>query len=119
MKIAINNCYGGFSVGREVAEKLKEKGFEIGKPFISNFSKDGKKFSKESYYLSNETFNIEDEDYNAYRSHKSLIEAIQSSDNPNGALSNIIIVDIDDDEEWYIDNYDGVESIRRKGDVLG
>jgi len=105
MKIAINKCYGGFSISKEVADKLIKKGYSLGP---GDFSK-GK-----SFHINNETFNIKDDDYDKYRTHPDLIEAIETSSNPNGSYANIEIVDIPDDIEWEIDDYDGVETIHEK-----
>lgn len=119
MKIAINKCYGGFSVSHEVAVKLREKGHPI--------TLKGELYSDGSgpaigycYHLKNDDFkDIPDagnngfiEGFHNHRAHPDLIEAIETTENPNGRFSNIRIVDIPDDVEWEIDEYDGIETVR-------
>lgn len=127
MKVAINKCYGGFSVSHEVAVKLKEKGHPI--RLEGEMYRDGsgpvQRFlsNKMSYYLDNEDFiSVPDcgnlyvvaDGWHSHRAHPDLIEAIESSKDPNGHSSDIRIVEIPDDIEWEIDEYDGVETIREK-----
>ena len=45
MKIVKNNCYGGFSVSKEVADKLKEKGYDLGEGSKTNFTDGSSKWS--------------------------------------------------------------------------
>lgn len=99
MKIAINKCYGGFSISHECALLLRKKGVRI--TLEGDFG----------YYLRNEDFGIINDDYNAYRADPRLIEAIEESKNPSGRLSELKIVEIPDGTDWYIDEYDGLESI--------
>jgi len=111
MKIAINKCYGGFSISHEAALKLREKGVKVtleGEKFP-----DGSgplKYGKEDgYHLSNDDFDIKDDNYNLWRCDKRLIEVIEElgEKESSGRRSNIVIVDIPDDVEWEIDEYDG------------
>ena len=117
MKVAINVCFGGFSVSREVVDKLRAKGFDI--RVVGEYYRDGsgpiKKWGDdESYHLGNDDFRIIDEDYNKYRSHPALIKAIEESSEPSARFSEIRIVEIPDDADWEIDEYDGNETIREK-----
>ena len=107
MKIAINKCYGGFSVTNAVTKLLKEKGVNI--PDSSPLFKE----DDGCHHLSNEDFGIEDNDYNKWRADKRLIEAIEEvgEEKSSTRLSRIVIIDIPDDVEWEIDDYDGIESI--------
>ena len=94
MKIAVNKCFGGFSVSKAVYKELGLKWDGYG-------------------YLSNEDFDIEDENYYKWRQHPKLIAAIEKigDDKASGDLAKIRIVDIPDDVDWEIDDYDGIESI--------
>ena len=84
MKLVINCCYGGFSVSKEVYESL-------------NLDWDGFGF-------------IELE-----RNDPRLVEAVEKlKDRANGHGSNLKIVDIPNDVDWYIDDYDGIEIVREK-----
>lgn len=97
MKIAINKCFGGFSLSKSVFEELGVK-----------WDNDG--------YLSNEALGIKSDDYNKYRSDDRLIEAIEKIgiSEASGSMADIVIVDVPDDIEWELSNYDGIESIHEK-----
>ena len=117
MKIAINKCYGGFSLNNEAAKLLKEKGVKI--TFNGEYYSDGSGPKEtygheESHHLSNENFGINnDENYDAWRVDERLIEVIEKlgEENVGTRLSRIRIKEIPDDVEWYIDDYDGIETI--------
>lgn len=115
MKIAINNCYGGFSLNDKVAKILREKGVKV--TFAGEYYSDGSgpKIGN-SHYLSNEDFGIVDDNYNKWRSDKRLIEAIEEVgyENSGDRFSEIRIVEIPDDVDWEIEEYDGIESIHEK-----
>jgi hypothetical protein len=97
MKIAINSCYGGFSVSEEVYNELGFKwdgyGFVYGTPLEEKYK------DASNYY--------------AYRAAPELIAAIEKVglDKASGELSKIKIVDIPDDVAWEIDEYDGYERV--------
>lgn len=116
MKIAINKCYGGFGLSDAVHEKLIELGVphyktwreipEDDAPYVVDSDRPDETFSK--YYS-----NFRDDNK---RNNPLLIQAIEmvGIDRASAALANIKIVDIPDDVEWDIDNYDGVESVHEK-----
>jgi len=97
MKVAINRCWGGFGVSKEVFKALGMKWDNYG-------------------YLSNEDFGIKSDNYNAYRSDPRLIEAIEKVgvSKSSGAMAKIEIVEIPDDVKFEIENYDGQESIHEE-----
>jgi len=97
MKVAINKCWGGFSVSEEVYKELGIKWDDYG-------------------HLSNEDFGIKDDNYNAYRSDKKLIAAIEKVglEKASGELARIVIVNVPKDISWELDNYDGMESIHEQ-----
>ena len=121
MKVAVNKCYGGFNVSKEVALKLKAKGHYI--VMDGEYYKDGSgpcsSIFGNSYIVDNDTFNINSDNYYEYRTHKDLIEALESTENKNGECANIKIVEVKDGVEFMIDEYDGFERIITKYDVLG
>lgn len=95
MKILINTNYGGFSLSEAVYEKL-------------NIPWDGYGF------LQNEDLGIDSEDYYAYRADERLIAVVEELGlEKSGRGSDLGIVEIPDDCTcWYIDNYDGAETVR-------
>ena len=97
MKIVINKCFGGFGVTEAVFKELGKNWTGYG-------------------YLCNEYFNIDSDDYNAYRAHPDLIRAIEivGIEASTGELAELEILEIPDDVDWYIDEYDGNESIHER-----
>lgn len=97
MKIAINTCCSGFSLSPEVYEKLGLEWDGYG-------------------MLNNKALGIESNDYLQYRSHPALIEAIEAvgEEAASGFLSEIKIVEIPDDVQWEIQNYDGKETVHER-----
>ena len=95
MKIVINKCYGGFGVTEAV---MKEMGF----------TKDR--------YLDNNLLGIKDDNYMAYRADERLIKAIEKIGikKSTANLAELRIVEIPDDVEWEIDDYDGIETVHEK-----
>ena len=98
MKVVLNKCFGGFSVTEEVFKELKLSCKDYG-------------------YLNNETFNIDDNrNWEAYRAHPDLIKAIEKIgvENAGGACSELKIIEIPDGIEWYISDYDGIETLHEQ-----
>lgn len=94
MKIVINTYYGGFAVTEALYKELGFKWDGYG-------------------YLGNKDFGIEEENYEAYRTDKRLIAAIEKVGikESTGRYAALAIVEIPDDIEWEIDEYDGRESV--------
>lgn len=94
MKVVINKRHGGFSVSKKVYDYLGVEYDGYG-------------------YISNENFGIKSEDYQAYRTEPRLIEAIEKVgiEEAGGNFASLKIVEIPDDIEYYIDDYDGYETI--------
>ena len=101
MKIVINTCYGGFEVSCEVIQEL---GFH-------HKIKDCKQYKGIS--LSNADFGIESDNIYAYRTDERLIKAIEKigTEKASGSLARLKIIEIPDDVEYDICDYDGIESV--------
>ena len=102
MKVAINKCYGGFSVTEEVFKEL-------------GLTYDGYGF------LDNKNFDINSDNYYQYRSDSKLIEAIEKVGigAASGSCAEIEIIEIPDDVSWEIDEYDGIETIHECHRIWG
>jgi hypothetical protein len=85
-KIAINTCYGGFTLSEKALFLLKEKG-------LANTSCSCKKLERDD---------------------PRLIEVIEKlGEESSIPCGDIKIVKIPDDvKDWYIDEYDGMETIK-------
>jgi hypothetical protein len=97
MKVVKNICYGGFGISKAVFEKLgiEWKGYT---------------------YLNNKALDIKSDNWDAYRSDKRLISAIEEIgvDKASAEFAQLKIVEIPDGIEYEIDDYDGMETIREK-----
>lgn len=84
MKVVINDCFGGFSVSKEVYEAM------------------GKEWSGYGY------------DFDDDRTNASLIAAIEKigCEKASGSCAHLVIIDIPDNAtDWEIREYDGSEEV--------
>ncbi len=97
MKIVINRCFGGFSLSKKATEMYAEKkGLKPGKWNDSWDLYEGGDFL--------------DEDIS--RNDPVLIEVVETLGNgASGRHSELKIVDIPDDVNWVIKEYDGFEHV--------
>jgi hypothetical protein len=95
MKIVRNDCYGGFSVSQAVYKRL-------GIPW-------------DGYgYISNEDLGITG-DHHAYRTDERLISVVEElGKDANGRCADLEVIEIPDDVDWFISDYDGIETIHEK-----
>jgi len=85
MKVVKNSCYGGFSLSEEAYNYL-------------DLPWDGYGY-----------------DFNNHRDDPKLVEAVEAlGTKASGTCANLVIVEIPDDVEWFIDEYDGWETVREK-----
>ena len=116
MKVAINRCFGGFGLSEAAFEKLLErKGieFEVAtngrhSGLLTHYYRKGMA-GKEDAYLSYYDFTRD-------RADVDLIAVIEEmgAENASGKYAEIKIVEIPDDIEFEIDEYDGVEHVAEK-----
>jgi len=111
MKIAINKCYGGFSLSA-LAEKLiaERKGESI--TFWDNFTDKEVSFEEAmSCGCLRANSNLKELD----RNDPDLIAVIEEiGEMANTSVSDIQIIEIPDGVEWVIEEYDGVEWVSEK-----
>ena len=105
MKIVINTCFGGFSISDKALERYAElKGLKITNLSTDSFPQwyiDGIKDN--DHYLST---------YDISRTDPQLIQVVEElGEEANGSCASLKIVDIPDDVQWEIQNYDGSETI--------
>lgn len=88
MKIVVNRCWGGFGLSQEAYEAL---GAEW----------DGYGYSHR--YSDND------------RADPKLVEVVERlGDRANGSCAELRVIEIPDGIDWYIDDYDGMETVREK-----
>lgn len=94
MKIVINTCFGGFGISRECAKHMADAGDEIALDGFNTGS-----FSLDIYP----------------RDSKTLVKAVEELGKAaNSDYSDLKVVEIPDDVDWIIDDYDGVETIHER-----
>lgn len=107
MKIVINSDFGGFSLSDAAFERYLElKGIEFARtstPFGSaNYYKAGH-IDEDDYYLSY---------YDIKRDDPILVQVVEEmGEEANGHYSSLKVVEIPDDVEWILQEYDGAEHI--------
>lgn len=131
-KVILNKCFGGFGVSKEAYELYaKKKGIDVFhytqanlKNEIYTYATDDNRsfdfyFTKDfgdNVYISNEDFkkyflNLNED----FREDKTLIEVVEElGEKTNAFYSNLKIVEIPDDLDYIIDNYDGIETLHQK-----
>ena len=88
MKIVINSCFGGFSLSKEAYEFLGLKWDDYGYAYIDD----------------------------AKRTDPDLIRCVETlgSEKASGFCAELHVIEIPDDVEWKIYDYDGIESVHEK-----
>jgi hypothetical protein len=105
IEIVINKCYGGFGLSELAIRTLRQRNVEwanevvlFGETYENGAVKDSNFDSYNPYKLS--------------RDDKDLVQVVKDlGEKAYGEYSKLSIVDIPDDVEWEIDDYDGFESI--------
>ena len=111
-KVAINRCFGGFGITNVAFEKLLDrKGIAFDK-----VEKENSAFLGASYYeaghAGDDAHYISDYDFYQHRDDADLIAVLEEMGaEANGWAAEIAIVDIPDDIEWHIAEYDGIEHV--------
>ena len=139
MKIAINKCYGGFSLSDKAIEMImKRKGLGCYRykktkshyrDGVDEYTRldgnDPKSFIRYSTIdLGEKIEEIPNEHYwyyrNLERTDEDLISVIEElGDESSGEYSSVKVIEIPDDIDWEIDDYDGIETIHEKHRVWG
>jgi hypothetical protein len=91
MKIVINVCFGGYSLSAEAYS-------ELGIPW------DGYGY-----------------EYEGDRTNPKLVEVVEKlgEEAADGRFSKLKVIEIPDDVDWYIDEYDGSETVREQSRSWG
>jgi hypothetical protein len=139
MKVVINRCFGGFGLSPEALLWLYKKSFdfegfkykveeyfgdlESDKPLSFKESlkkwkeyKSSKKKDKDSLFVTvftpDEKHVLSYERSEKFRTHPLVIECVEKlKGKADGACADLKIVEIPDGVDWYINEYDGLESI--------
>lgn len=112
MKIVINGCFGGFHLS-PLAETLiaKKKGIDI--KFKDGF--DGKEISTDQALSQDGILFIHSNLGRLSRDDADLVSVVEEiGEAASTSVSELYVVEIPDDVDWVIDEYDGMEIIAEK-----
>lgn len=132
-KVILNKCFGGFDVSKEAYMLYaKKKGLTlylyesefINRKFIYKKANDDNSIFRH-YFIKDMGDNVEisNEDYEKYclylkdehREDPILIEVVEElGEKASGRFGNLKVVEIPDDLEYVIDEYDGIETLHQK-----
>lgn len=131
-KVILNKDYGGFGISKKGYELyVKKKGLDLymyetefmGKDFIYKKTDNDVLFTQYFTKDFGDNADISEKDYRHYnlnldeghREDPILIEVLEElKEEANGNYSNLKIVEIPDDLDYVIDNYDGIETLHQK-----
>lgn len=105
MKIVLNRCFGGFSISKKAAEFMANNGCERAKKELEESERqDGHWYG----------FGFVKGVSGGYdRTSEHLVLAVETlGKEANGDLSSLVVVEIPDGIDYYIDEYDGMETVR-------
>lgn len=112
MKIVINKCYGGFGgISYTAAKLLIDRGWKVS----DGFTEDGGDYVDKDakILLWRKEYSIIES--NVSRTDKDLVEVVEIlGGDADGTYSSYSVVEIPDDVDWQIDEYDGLEWIAEK-----
>lgn len=131
MKVVVNRCFGGFNLSNKaLLELIKRNSKYVEKMDVNNYFKDKDEILrdfvefdveyKQHRYLNmllkdSYLYMIKDKYLENFRSDPDLINIIEDlGEKSFGKYANLEIVMIPDDIKWYIDDYDGRETIREE-----
>lgn len=131
MKIVVNKCFGGFGLSRKAIKRYFELigkecyfyeqtkySYRDGKEeySITSENNSGSFVSCSTKYLGDKIDKVPNEYYFSHydieRTDSNLIKVVEElGSEADGNFANLRVVEIPDDIEWEIDDYDGVETV--------
>ena len=116
MKVVINKCYGGFGLSDKAIDRLKELAKKHGDKKLIKLIEENKMSKRDREINKQKYWGLHWID----RTHPLLIKVIEElKEEANGTFAELKIVEIPDDVEWGIEEYDGIEWISEKHRVWG
>jgi hypothetical protein len=114
MKVAINTCFGGFSLSEAAFEKMLERmGIEFEKAKDNTYKSLGIIHYYRKGMVDKDEGYLSPYDFTNNRASEDLIAVIEELgvEKASGKYAEIKIVEVPDDVKWHIDEYDGVEHV--------
>ena len=120
MKVVINECHGGFGLSHEAKLEFWKKK-EEGKIYWTSCPDVHKSYSRKPIPNPDATYDagIDEKDYVSFadipRDDSDLIVIVEKlKEKANGRFAELKVVEIPDDIEWEIEEYDGAEWVAEK-----
>ena len=112
MKVVINTDFGGFGLSSEAMERVLDLK-------RITYYKETDKYNNVHFYTKAQNANEVDNqyicEYDLERDDPALIQAVEEfKEKANGRYSDLKVVEIPDDVDWVIHEYDGREHIAEK-----
>jgi len=106
-KVVVNACFGGFGLSHEAIMRYAELSM------INLIRVEGEILSICHYYKDVVSEDTYFSPYDLERDDPILVQVVEEmGEAADGDMSELRIADIPDDVLWYIDEYDGVETVR-------
>lgn len=129
MKIVINKCYGGFGLSHKAIMRYFEiKGMDVGvykqlggfnsSTYIKHSENEINRLTT-AYFIGKQQDILECCDNDKYfwdgmlkRTDPALVQVVEElGEEASGAFAELEVVEIPDDIDWYIHDYDGLETV--------
>ena len=118
MKVLVNKCFGGFGLSQEALERLVDLG--VPESVDTDDAPEGFYIGRWSEKSLERRFSLLDGPFflpsrEEWRDHPLMIQVVEElGAAANGRFAELEIVEIPDDVQWGIDDYDGIETIHEK-----
>lgn len=111
-KVVINRCFGGFGLSDEAFERLlNAKGVSFVKVARENSELFGPDYY-EAGHINEESHYISQYRYTTQRDDADLVRIVEELGEKSwGRFAELKIVDVPDEVEWHISEYDGLEEV--------
>lgn len=114
MKVVINKCHGGFGLSNVAFEALLDKKGIAWEKTADDGSLIGPNYYQKGHLGDKEYF-ISEYDHYESRNCQALIQIVEKfGSDANGWASELKILEIPDDVEWTVMEYDGLEWVAEK-----
>lgn len=116
VKVVVNACYGGFGLSEKAILRYGEiKGLNLVK-IQTTYGEGDDAWTTDHYAING----IDDDEHYFYysdleRNDPVLVQVVEElGSDSDGDYASLRIADVPDDAKWYIDDYDGIETIREE-----
>jgi hypothetical protein len=116
MKVVINECYGGFGLSQEAIKRLIKMGMTVGDNDCDIYAYEDEEVDdllEETMGLGK--YHIANAYDSAFRSDHRVIQVVEEMGEDSwGRFAELKIIEVPDDVEWDVKDYDGREWVAEK-----